>query len=184
MSLEELWELFPITLKPYGPEYKIWYEEEKDDLAAVLKEYGIFRVSHIGSTAIEGLIAKPVVDILLELKVGYNKEEVIRLLSNSGWTVMARDDLAGTIDLNKGYTREGFAERVFHLHIKPPGDWGEFYFRDYLRKYPEIARQYEALKLRLKEQFEHNRDAYTEAKSDFIQKYTQKARNENENEIK
>ncbi|MBU5584683.1 GrpB family protein, partial [Enterococcus sp. S181_ASV_20] len=61
------------------------------------------------------------------------------------------------------------------LHVRAIGDWDEFYFRDYLRKYPEVARQYEELKLTLKEKFEHNRDAYTDAKSDFVQKYSKKA---------
>jgi GrpB-like predicted nucleotidyltransferase (UPF0157 family) len=91
---------------------------------------------------------------------------------------MTRDDAQRTLDLNKGYTPAGFAEKVFHLHIKPSGDWDELYFRDYLRVHPEIAREYEVLKLSLKAQFEHNRDAYTQAKSDFITRYTQKGRDE------
>ena len=56
------------------------------------------------------------------------------------------------------------------------GDWGELYFRDYLRLHAQTAREYEHLKLLLKEKYEHDRDAYTNAKSDFIINYTQIAR--------
>jgi len=178
MSLEELWKLFPIILKEHNPDYPAWYEDEQANLMGILKDYNISRVNHIGSTSVSGLMAKPIVDILLELESGYEMKAVIKTLQSNGWIVMARDDLAQTIDLNKGYTSKGFAEKVYHLHIKPAGDWDELYFRDYLREYTGAAKEYEHLKLRLKEKFEHNRDAYTAAKSGFIQEYTQAARNE------
>jgi len=178
MSLEELWKLFPIILKEHNPDYPAWYEDEQANLMGILKDYNISRVNHIGSTSVSGLMAKPIVDILLELESGYEMKAVIKTLQSNGWIVMARDDLAQTIDLNKGYTSKGFAEKVYHLHIKPAGDWGELYFRDYLREHAGAAKEYELLKLRLKEKFEHNRDAYTAAKSGFIQEYTQAARNE------
>ncbi|MDR0307456.1 MAG: GrpB family protein [Chitinispirillales bacterium] len=179
ISLEELWELFPIILRPHNPEYALWYGEEQLALTNILKDCGIFRINHIGSTAVKGLIAKPTVDILLELGDGYDRKTIIEdILEKNGWIVMARDDAAKTIDLNKGYTPKGFAHKVFHLHIKPPGDWSELYFRDYLQKYSDIAGKYELLKLDLKEKFERNRNAYTTAKSDFIQKYTRTARDE------
>ncbi|MGM0498943.1 MAG: GrpB family protein, partial [Bacillota bacterium] len=72
MSLEELWQLFPIILKEHNPEYKNWYLEEKFNLTAVLPEKNIGRINHIGSTAVPGLLAKPTVDILLEIKRGAN----------------------------------------------------------------------------------------------------------------
>ena len=178
MSLKELWQLFPIILKPHNANYAAWFEEQQKDLAAVLSDCGICRISHIGSTAVKGLIAKPIVDILLELPSSYDMNTVASLLEDNDWLVMARDGEGKTLDLNKGYTPKGFAEKVYHLHVKPVGDWGELYFRDYLRKYPDIAHEYEALKLSLKAQFEHDRDAYTQAKSDFIIKYTELARKE------
>ena len=178
MSLEELWKLFPIILKEHNPDYPAWYEDEQANLMGILKDYNISRVNHIGSTSVSGLMAKPIVDILLELESGYEMKAVIKTLQSNGWIVMARDYSVQTIDLNKGYTSKGFAEKVYHLHIKPAGDWGELYFRDYLREHAGAAKEYELLKLRLKEKFEHNRDAYTAAKSGFIQEYTQAARNE------
>ena len=178
MSLEELWQLFPIILKPHNPDYTLWYEDEKAAIITCLNGVDIKRVSHIGSTSVLNLIAKPIVDILLELPVDYDLGGTVNMLEASGWIVMDRNDTDKTIDLNKGYTPAGFAEKVFHLHVKQLGDWGELYFKDYLRKYPEVARRYEELKLGLKERFEHDRDAYTNAKSDFILGYTQKARAE------
>lgn len=177
-SLEELWQLYPIILRAHNPAYAIWYEEEKARLLQLLRDHPISRVSHIGSTAVAGLIAKPTVDILLELPAGYDINAVVQLLPQDDWIPMQQNDALETLDLGKGYTSTGFAERVFHLHVKPSGDWGELYFRDYLREHADIARQYEALKRTLKMQFEHNRDAYTGAKSAFVLENTQRAREE------
>ncbi|BAN73450.1 conserved hypothetical protein [Lacticaseibacillus casei DSM 20011 = JCM 1134 = ATCC 393] len=80
------------------------------------------------------------------------------------------------ISLNKGYTVNGFAKSVYHLHLSFAGDNDELYFRDYLNDHPEVAKKYETLKIKLWHQFEHNRDAYTSAKGDFIQKYIKLAK--------
>lgn len=178
MSLEELWELFPIVLREHDPAYGSWYDEERDDLTALLCDHGLCRINHIGSTSVKDLIAKPTVDILLELTDDYDADSVIDLLQGSGWMLMMRKESEKTLVFNKGYTSSGFAEKVYHLHVRSLGDWDELYFRDYLRNHPDVARQYEALKLSLMERFEHDRDAYTDAKSEFIVEHTQKARNE------
>lgn len=75
--------------------------------------------------------------------------------------------------LNKGYTEDGFADRVFHLHLRLVGDHDELYFRDYLLDHPDIAKDYEEMKLSLWKTFEHDRNGYTNAKTTFIKKYTQ-----------
>lgn len=82
------------------------------------------------------------------------------------------------ITLNKGYTEQGFAEKVFHIHIRIAGDNDELFFRDYLNAHREIAEEYETLKLSLWKEFEHDRDGYTNAKTDFIKKYTDLAKSE------
>lgn len=176
MTLAELWELFPIILKEHRSEYKRWYEEEEQQLTELFADFPFQRINHIGSTSVEGLIAKPIVDILLELPDRYDMEDASARLQKAGWILMIEDQRKQTLDLNKGYTPEGFAEKVYHLHVRAIGDWDELYFRDYLRKYPEVARQYEELKLTLKEKYEHDRDTYTDEKSEFVQKYSQKAR--------
>ena len=178
MTLEELWQLFPIILKEHNPDYQLWYAEEKEHLLHILNDCDVRRINHIGSTSVKGLIAKPIVDILLELPETYDMSSITHLLQSSGWLLMAKNEEERMFDLNKGYTPKGFANKVYHLHVKPSGDWDELYFRDYLQSRPDAAQLYETLKLNLLKQFEHDRDAYTNAKSEFVAWYTQKAREE------
>lgn len=62
------------------------------------------------------------------------------------------------------------------MHLRFAGDNDELYFRDYLNDHPDLAKEYEKLKMALWKKHEHDRDAYTEAKSGFIRKRTQEAR--------
>lgn len=184
MSLEELWELFPIILEEHNSLYADWYREAAESLQELLSAHEIARVNHIGSTSVEGLIAKPIIDILLEFSPAYDISGVRRLLEENGWIVMEENKELQQLDLNKGYTINGFDQKVFHLHIKELGDWNELYFRDYLRENDDVARAYEELKLGLKEKFEHNRDGYTNAKTDFITAHTKEARRQFANRYK
>ncbi len=109
-------------------------------------------------------------------------EKVASIVKQSGCNIMSAD--AERISLNKGYTKEGFAEKVYHIHIRYAGDNDELYFRDYLNEHPDIAKEYEALKLGLWKKYEHNRNAYTDAKTDFIRRWTQEARKEYGNRYK
>jgi len=174
MSLEELWHLFPIFLREHQDEWKEWYEEERLRLLSFLPEHQIVRLSHIGSTSIETIWAKPIVDILLEIPKEADMVVMRDLLLQNGYLLMSESQ--GRMSFNKGYTPSGFAERVFHLHLRYEGDHDELYFRDYLQEHPAVAKDYEKLKLALWKQYEHNRDAYTEAKTDFIKNYTEEAK--------
>ena len=178
MTLEELWKLFPIILRPYNPDWPLWYAEEAEKLRRLLEDK-IACLRHIGSTSVPGLTAKPTVDILLEISPETDLPWLRRTLGDGGWTAMAESS-AGEwrYDLNKGYTPEGFAERVFHLHIRYPGDYDEPYFCAYLRRHADVAAEYVALKKSLAARFEHDRDAYTAAKTDFIREHTARAREE------
>lgn len=174
MSLEELWQLFPIFLREHQDEWKDWYEEERLQLLSFLPEHQIVRLSHIGSTSVKTIWAKPIVDILLEIPKETDMTVTRDLLLQNGYLLMSESQ--GRMSFNKGYTPSGFAERVFHLHLRYEGDHDELYFRDYLQEHPAVAKDYEKLKLSLWEQYEHNRDAYTEAKTDFIKNYTEEAK--------
>ena len=174
MSLEELWQLFPIILTEHQDEWEVWYREEEEALAQILPVQYTARISHVGSTAVRVIQAKPIVDILVEITPGYNMKNIEGILCKNGWLCMSRDEKR--MSFNKGYTENGFAERVFHLHLRYEGDNDELYFRDYLREYPEIANKYEQLKLSLRKQFEHDRDGYTEAKTEFVKRYTAEAK--------
>ena len=174
MSLEELWQLFPIFLREYQDEWKDWYAEERLRLLSFLSANQLVRISHIGSTSVETIWAKPIVDILLEIPKETDMAVTRDLLLQNGYLLMSESQ--GRMSFNKGYTPSGFAERVFHLHLRYEGDHDELYFRDYLQEHPAVAKDYEKLKLSLWEQYEHNRDAYTEAKTDFIKNYTEEAK--------
>ena len=80
------------------------------------------------------------------------------------------------ISFNSGYTKNGFADKIYHLHLRYFGDNDELYFRDYLNEFPEIAKAYEHLKLDLWKRYEYNRDGYTAAKTEFIVRYTKEAK--------
>lgn len=177
MTNEELWQLFPIILKEYNEEYKNWYSEEKQNIIYAVGIDNIVRINHIGSTSVDGLIAKPTIDILLEIKVDTDLEQLKASLINTGYIFSSQPDRPKpSMMFLKGYSEQGFLKKVFHLHIRYPGDCDELYFRDYLKEFDDVARQYEKLKLELAKKYKHNRDAYTHAKTEFIKKYTQAAK--------
>ena len=175
-SLEELWQLFPIFLVPYKKEWADWYKEEKGRLEVLLGAGRIKRVSHIGSTAVSGIWAKNIIDILLEVPDKKRMAEIREILKNKGWLCMNISE--NRISMNKGYTEKGFAERVYHLHIRLPHDHDELYFLSYLQMHPVVAKEYETLKLLLWKRYPHDRDRYTEAKTDFVRTYTELAKRE------
>lgn len=173
MSLEELWALFPIVLAAPDPH---WPEQAADEISCLHKSLGLplSAFSHIGSTAIKDIMAKPIIDILIEAECKSDFKSLKHKIMGVGYLCMNETDTR--IDFNKGYTPTGFADRVFHLHLRLPGDNDEIYFRDYLNTHHNIAKAYEKLKLSLWKRFEHDRDGYTNAKNDFIQRYTEIAK--------
>lgn len=176
MSLEELWRLFPISLTEHRTNWKKWYCEEKNNIQEILKPDITYKISHIGSTAVDTIWAKPIVDILMEIPREYDMEVIKEILVHNGYICMNQS--FNRISFNKGYTDNGFAEKVFHLHLRYAGDNDELYFRDYLIEHQDVARQYEELKLKLWKKYQYNRDEYTNAKTEFIKEYTQKAKRE------
>ncbi|MDE6441251.1 MAG: GrpB family protein [Clostridia bacterium] len=172
MTLEELWELFPIFLTEHKPYWANWYEEEVAVLKNILPPDTEYH--HIGSTAINGIWAKPIIDILIVVKSDKQLKDTADILQKNGYIVMSAN--CKRISLNKGYTDNGFAEKVFHLHIRLENDKDEIYFRDYLNNHFKVAKEYEEMKLQLWKKYEHNRDAYTAAKTQFVKKYTQLAK--------
>ena len=154
MSLEELWELFPIFLVEHNDRWNLLYEEMKTTLQSILSDYPV-KINHIGSSAIPGIWAKNIVDILIEIPKEIDIESVAKIIEKNGFIRMSSEERR--ISFNYGYTKNGFEDKVYHIH-------------------PNVAKDYESLKLRLWKQFEHNRDAYTNAKTAFIRKWTDVAK--------
>ena len=179
MTNEELWALFPIILSEYRAEWAKFYEQEKDTIISALGTNNMYRINHIGSTSVPGLIAKPTIDILLEIPTDADIPSLTAALISAGYICNTQpNNPAPHLMFMKGYTPQGFRGQAVHLHVRFPGDWNELYFRDYLRSHPETAKSYGKLKQNLQLRYEHDRDAYTEAKTDFIQEATRLARKE------
>ncbi|MCI1244621.1 MAG: GrpB family protein [Bacilli bacterium] len=170
MTLKELWDLFPVFLVPPNPNWKRQYEDEEKNLLSFLPPMEAIRISHIGSTAIKQIWAKPIVDILVEIPSSVSMDLLKDALLAHGYLCMAES--GGRKDFNKGYTKDGFADKVFHLHLRFFGDNDELYFRDYLNGDSKKAKEYEKLKLSLWRRFEHDRDGYTDAKGGFVARTT------------
>ena len=172
--------IYPIILSDYDPAWPEWFEEEKANLERLVGLENIARISHFGSTSVPGLTAKPTVDILLELKGNIDIEELVVALPSSEYICLRREGNSlsehDEIMVIKGYLTDGFAEKIYHIHVRYYGDWDELYFRDYLITHPETAAEYVELKRNLFKDFEHNRDGFTEAKGAFINEITDKAK--------
>ena len=161
MTLEELWILLPIVLTPHQPQWADRAQEEIEALSEILTGYAPV-ISHIGSTAIPCIQAKPIIDILVEIAPETDWQRIRSEMIEAGYICMSSSERR--MSFNKGYTPEGYAERVFHIHVHVVGDP------------PAVAREYEALKLSLLPRYKNDRDGYTEAKSDFVRAVVDDAR--------
>lgn len=164
LTLRELWDLFPIVFVDFTTEFEDIYLEEEKKLKSLLENY-YKRISHIGSTSIQNIKTKPIVDILIE--IDFEKKDLVKeILLGSGYILM--NEALDKLSLNKGYTIQGYEDQVFHIHVKQYGDCDELYFRDYLNEDAEKAKEYEKLKLELYDKYKPNRDAYTSGKNEFV----------------
>lgn len=174
MSLEEVWELFPIFLTEHKRYWKDWFEDERKRLSLIFPQNLIIQINHIGSTTVDTIWAKPIIDILVEIPKGCSMDIIKEILTCNGYICMNQSE--NRMSFNRGYTEKGFAEKVFHLHLRYEGDNDELYFRDYLINHTDVAKEYEKLKLDLWKRYEHDRDGYTNAKKEFVSKYTEIAK--------
>ncbi|VEU83246.1 GrpB family protein [Acholeplasma hippikon] len=169
LSLEELWQLFPIELVKHKNIWKEQFNRESELLKKHFINLNIKSIEHIGSTALPDIYAKDIVDVLV-LFNEYSLDEAILRLTKKGYILMNQTETRAT--LNKGYTISGFAEEVFHIHLRIKDDAPEIFFRDYLLTDLEARKKYEAFKLDLAKKYKHHRDNYTDNKTDFISYYT------------
>lgn len=111
LSLEELWQLFPIELVKHNDDWNNWFNDEKENLINIINEDVL--INHIGSTSLEDIYAKNIVDIIVE--TNNDIYEIQNKLETNGYITMSNE--GNRISMNKGYTINGFAEKVFHIHI-------------------------------------------------------------------
>lgn len=176
LTLAQLGELFPIHLQSYSRHWprRYWAEQKR-----ITKAIGsaIVRISHYGSTSVPGLMAKPTIDILLEVIPSVDIQWLDEQCAHLGYRSSYQPHNPAPHRMYmKGYTAQGYQGQAYHLHVRYPGDWDELYFRDYLIDHPEVAKQYSLLKQELSQRYRTDREAYTEAKTLFIREYTLIAR--------
>jgi len=179
MTNEELSSLFPIILSEHKKYWASRYKKEKAVLEKAVGKEAIVRMNHIGSTAVPGIMAKPTIDILLEIKDNIDTEILIQNIKSAGFIFTRKlENPPPHMMFMKGYTLDGFKGQAYHVHVRYAGDWDEIYFKNYLLKHPDTAEEYEKLKVELKNKFEHDREGYTNGKTDFIKRITLLAREE------
>jgi GrpB-like predicted nucleotidyltransferase (UPF0157 family) len=164
---------YPVVIAEYDPAWPAEYEREsvlvRDAIGDVLLD-----VEHVGSTAVPGLGAKPIIDIMAGIRAFADGERCVAPLEALGYLYKGEADIPGRHYFRKPL--DGPAD--YHIHMVVLGEdfWRRhLLFRDYLRAHPDAARDYYELKLRLAETHRWDRIAYTDAKTGFIEAALAKA---------
>lgn len=169
-----------VAVVPYDPRWVAMFEEERSHLLSCLPLDLVRRIEHFGSTAVPGLAAKPIVDILVEVTdLDETRQRIAPVLETQGYDYFWRPSWGD--DTPPFYAwfikRDEKGKRTHHIHMVEAhfAHWDRLLFRDYLNEHPDDAREYGYLKKRLSEVHHGDRVAYTKAKSDFIKRITDKA---------
>lgn len=110
LTLEELWGVFPIVLTPHNNQWQEWATEEMESLAALLERYNPV-ISHIGSTAIPAIKAKPIIDILVEINYENNQQRIKEEMETAGYICMSVSEIR--MSFNKGIHSTAMTTKYF-----------------------------------------------------------------------
>jgi GrpB-like predicted nucleotidyltransferase (UPF0157 family) len=172
-----------IVIAPYNPDWPRWFDAEKQHLRNCLPKELIGRIEHFGSTAVPGLAAKPIVDMLVEVaSLAETQVRIAPLLEGQGYDYFWRPTRGN--DQPPFYAwfikrDPGTGARTHHIHMVEAQfeeHWERLLFRDYLRANAQAAYEYEALKVHLSARHAADREAYTEGKTAFILEAMERAR--------
>jgi GrpB-like predicted nucleotidyltransferase (UPF0157 family) len=155
----------PVRIVLYQDRWPVQFAEIGTGLRAMLGERAM-RIDHIGSTAVSGLAAKPIIDVQISVGDFEPLESLVEAIESLGYVFNPENP-----DRTKRYFRDARDGQHVHIHVRRTGSWAEQFallFRDYLRSHPEDAAAYGTLKMRLAETFGNDREGYTEAKTEFI----------------
>lgn len=164
----------PIRLTAYNPAWPALFRGECTLLDKVLAPWLAGPIEHIGSTAVPGLIAKPTIDIMAGVHDLASSVDARPILLDLGYLYFPYRP-----DVMHWFCKPSLQERKYHLHLVPAGSalWTErLAFRDFLRQSPDAAAEYAALKAGLAAKYPTDREAYTAAKTDFVNAIVQRAR--------
>lgn len=175
----EIYKNDSIELVPYDNQWPQLAEVEIKMLQEALPKNHIIDIQHVGSTAIPGILAKPIIDIQIAVdSLVAVKKIAIETLKNNGYEYWDEDPDPEKMFFVKGMPPFG-DKRTHHVHIIEPKAkrWqSRIIFRDYLIAHPEAAREYEQLKIKLAQEYTYDREQYTDAKTKFIDDILCKAR--------
>lgn len=158
-----------IIIKEYDPKWQSFFEDESAVLMDAIGHY-VADIQHIGSTAVPGLAAKPVIDILVGLRRLLDAQDCILPMEGMGYEYFP--EFEDEFPERRYFRKTTNGKRTHQIHMVEINT--EFWkrhlaFRDHLRTHPEAANEYAALKKELAKQFENDRKGYTNAKTDFIE---------------
>lgn len=162
-----------VELREYRPEWKRRYEAEVEQLEAVAGDR-LLDFEHVGSTAVEGLAAKPILDLVAVVDDLDDADDLIPVLEAEGYEHRPNDGVPDRLFFAKGPR----TNRTHYLSVCERES--ECYreqvaFRDYLRDHPEVAAEYESLKRDLAAAHADDRDAYTAGKEAFVERVLERA---------
>ncbi len=171
-----------IEIVPYDEHWPERYAELEVQLKRIMPRMLAQRISHIGSTAIPGLSAKPIIDIQVEVSdMERIKSDVVPMMEAAGYEFIWRPSMGDEAPYYAWFILRNEQDlRVAHVHMVEPGQASvdRIVFRDYLRHHPEEAARYEALKVQLHAKHPKDRIAYTLGKTELVQELVTKARSE------
>ncbi|MDQ1371856.1 MAG: hypothetical protein QG582_771 [Candidatus Thermoplasmatota archaeon] len=160
----------PVEIVAHDPAWQVKFEAERSAITEALGAIAL-EVHHVGSTAVPGLAAKPIIDILVAVGSLEDRGALGRGLSALGYANVPHDDDGRRLFFWKG------VPRAFHVHVVKLNSWTywrHLVFRDMLVSSPELRAEYGRLKLELAGRFREDREAYTEAKGEFIERVVAK----------
>lgn len=155
----------PVTIVPYNPDWVDTCNRLRDFVAPTLSDLAV-TIDHVGSTAVPGLAAKPIIDIDVVVVSTENVPAAVNRLESLGYH--HEGDL-GIPGRDAFRAPEGLPEHHLYVWAAASSELRRHrMFRDYLRSHPDEAKTYQELKVALADQFTHDRETYTESKSEFI----------------
>ena len=169
----------PVEVFDHDPQWPRIFDREKKLILKALGNKAI-SIEHIGSTSVPGLGAKPIIDIMVGVRLLSDAKRCIRTLERIGYEYVPElEDLIP----ERRYFRKGPNKPNKHYHLHMVEYDGELWknhllFRDYLRTHPQTASEYFTLKKQLAVKYRLNREGYTDAKASFITSVISKADSE------
>lgn len=171
--------LIQVVIVGYDARWPGMYEAESGLIQRAIGDQ-LVAIEHVGSTAVPGLAAKPIIDIMGGVRRIADATASIEKLEEIGYEYAPEheDELPERRYFDKSAGPPG-AQRTYHLHVvEVTSDFWQRHllFRDYLRVHPDVASDYETLKRHLSSTYRSDRAGYSDAKTSFIQKVEERAR--------